>query len=194
MLTALDAQPGQAVLEIGTATGWNAALLSRCVGKHGRVITIEVDPRLVHQARHTLTHAGYPGPLIITGDGVAGYPAGAPYDRVISAAAIREVAPPAWLDQLRPGGRLVTPGELIGRMGSCCLELARNGAATGRFSGDLAFMRIRSQRRALYGWQPEGNDVQRAQITTTARRGSDLDKMLNPVRFRMSQRTAMGVA
>jgi protein-L-isoaspartate(D-aspartate) O-methyltransferase len=180
MLDALDARPGQSVLEIGTGTGWNAALLSRRVGEHGRVVTIEVDPSLAKDARHALTNAGY-DPLVITGEGMAGYSAGAPYDRVISTASIREVVPHAWLDQIRPTGRLVTPWGTDWSNGvMLTLDLVKNGAATGRFSGDLAFMRVRGQRRALYGWEPADSDVERAEISTTQCRGSDLDRMLNP--------------
>lgn len=183
MLRALDPQPGHRVLEIGTATGWNAALLTYCVGKRGRVITIEVDPHLAHAARRTLTNAGYHHPLVITGDGTAGYPQGAPYDRVISTAAVREVVPPAWLDQLRPGGRLVTPWGTDWSNGvMLTLTVSHNGTATGRFSGDLAFMRLRNQRRALYGWQPEDSDMHRARSSATSCRGSDLDRMLNPAK------------
>lgn len=180
MLDALDVQPGQSVLEIGTGTGWNAALLARCVGEHGRVVTIEVDPRLAQDARGALTNAGYE-PLVITGDGTAGYPAGAPYDRVISTASIREVVPRAWLNQLRPGGRLVTPWGTDWSNGvMLTLTRTEDGVATGRFSGDLAFMRLRSQRRALYSWRPSDDDLTHAQISTTQCRGSDLDRMLNP--------------
>ncbi|MGH3899796.1 MAG: methyltransferase domain-containing protein [Pseudonocardiaceae bacterium] len=180
MLDALGAQPGQSVLEIGTGTGWNAALLSRRVGEYGRVVTIEVDSCLAKGARRALTNSGY-NPLVITGDGMAGYSAGAPYDRVISTASIREVVPRAWLDQLRPTGRLVTPWGTDWSNGvMLTLKLDKNGAATGRFSGDLAFMRVRDQRRALYGWEPADSDVERAKISTTQCRGSDLDRMLNP--------------
>ncbi|MGH3824765.1 MAG: methyltransferase domain-containing protein [Pseudonocardiaceae bacterium] len=180
MLAALDVQPGQSVLEIGAGTGWNAALLSHLAGKHGRVVTVEVDPQLAQDARQALTTAGF-HPLVITGDGLAGYLPGAPYDRVISTAAIREVVPPAWLEQLRPGGRLVTPWGTDWSNGvMLTIDLAHNGVASGRFSGDLAFMRIRSQRRALYGWRPATEDIERAHISTTQCRGSDLDRMLNP--------------
>ncbi len=180
MLATLDVRPGQSVLEIGTGTGWNAALLSHLVGEHGGVITVEVDPRLAQEARHALTNAGFQ-PLVITGDGLSGYLPGAPYDRVISTAAIRELVPPDWLDQLRPGGRLVTPWGTDWSNGvMLTLDLAHNGVTSGRFSGDLAFMRLRSQRRALYGWQPPAEDVQHAQISTTDCRGSDLDRMLDP--------------
>lgn len=186
MLVALDVWPGQSVLEIGTGTGWNAALLSHLVGEHGRVVTIEVDPRLARDAQHTLTTTGY-HPLVITGDGVDGYLPGAPYDRVISTAALREVVPSAWLDQLRPGGRLVTPWGTDWSNGAMMtLDLAGDQVARGRFSGDLSFMRVRSQRRALFGWAPATDDIERAQISTTDCRGSDLDRMLNPDKGRFA--------
>ncbi|MGH3941023.1 MAG: methyltransferase domain-containing protein [Pseudonocardiaceae bacterium] len=180
MLDALAVQPGQSVLEIGTGTGWNAALLTRRVGAHGRVVTIEVDPGLATQAQGALTSAGY-HPLVITGDGLRGHPPGAPYDRVICTASIREAVPSAWLDQLRVGGRLVTPWGTDWSNGvMLTLSVDEGGAATGRFSGGLAFMRIRSQRPALYGWEPEDSDIKHAEISTTDCRGSDLDRMLNP--------------
>jgi protein-L-isoaspartate(D-aspartate) O-methyltransferase len=182
MLAALDVQPGQSILEIGTGTGWNAALLAHLVGEHGRVVTIEVDPCLAQDAQYALTATGCRA-RVITGDGLAGYPPGAPYDRVISTAAIREVVPRAWLDQLRPGGRVVTPWGTDWSNGvMLILDLARNDVASGRFSGDLAFMRLRSQRRALYGWQPAAGDIEHAEISTTQCRGSDLVRILNPDR------------
>src|SRR5262249_9712889 len=99
MLTALAPRPGDAVLAIGTGTGWNAALLARRAGRAGRVVGIEVAPPLADHARRALNDAGYPA-LVITGDGTAGYPPAARYDRVISTAAVRELCPRAWLDQL----------------------------------------------------------------------------------------------
>lgn len=179
MVATLDVHPGQSVLEIGTGTGWNAALLSHLAGDHGRVVTIEVDPGLAQATRQALTTAGFHA-LVITGDGLDGYPPGAPYDRVISTAAIREVVPAAWLDQLRPGGRVVTPWGTDWSNGvMLTVDLPDNGAR-GAFSGDLAFMRIRSQRRSLYGWSPVADDIARAHTRTTDCRGSDLDRMLNP--------------
>ncbi len=144
------------------------------------MVTIEVDPSLAQDARRALTNAGC-HPFVIIGDGLAGYSVGAPYDRVISTASIREGVPRAWLDQLRPTGRLVTPWGTDWSNGvMLTLNLVDNGVATGGFSSDLAFMRVRSQRRALYGWQPEASDIKHAEISTTDCRGNDLDRMLNP--------------
>ncbi|MGH3867049.1 MAG: protein-L-isoaspartate O-methyltransferase family protein [Pseudonocardiaceae bacterium] len=96
MLDALDVCPGHAVLEIGTGSGWNAALLCRRVGTRGRVVSIDVDPVIAEAARAALASAGY-SPLMITGDGVEGHPDGAPYDRVVVTAAVREIVPgPGW--------------------------------------------------------------------------------------------------
>lgn len=100
---------------------------------------------------------------------------------LISTASIRELVPRAWLDQLRPNSRLMTPQGTDWSNGvMLTLSLTENGDATSRFSGDLAFMRVRGQRRALYGWEPTDSDVERAETTTTPSRGSDLDRMLNP--------------
>jgi protein-L-isoaspartate O-methyltransferase len=174
MLAALDVRPGHTVLEIGTGTGWNAALLSRRVGSAGRVITIEVDPDLAEQARRTLADAGY-APVVVPGDGLLGYAPLAPFDRVIATAAVREVVPAAWLDQLKPGGRLVTPWGTDWSNGvMLTVDTALDGTGAGRFSGRLAFMRLRSQRCALYGWQPDPADIEHAEVSTTDCRGNDV--------------------
>lgn len=180
MLDALDVQPGQAVLEIGTGTGWNAALLEHRVGRNGRVVTIEVDDAVADGARAALSATGH-RPLVITGDGLAGAPEHAPYDRIIATAAIRETVAQAWLEQLCPGGVLVTPWGTDWSNG-VMLTLCKtaDGTAVGRFSGNLAFMRVRSQRRALYGWEPDQAEIDAAVVSTTECRGADLDRMLNP--------------
>jgi protein-L-isoaspartate O-methyltransferase len=186
MLHALDPQPGDAVLEIGTGTGWNAALLARRVGPAGRVTTIEIDPRIAEDARRALRAAGY-SLDVVTGDGVVGYPAAAPYDRVMVTASVREIVPRAWLDQLRPGGRLVTPwGTDYGNGALLTLELDRSGIASGRFSGNLAFMRLRGHQRSLFGWEPDENTIAAAEVSTTDCRGKDLDMMLNPAKGRFA--------
>ncbi|MGH3798515.1 MAG: rRNA adenine N-6-methyltransferase family protein, partial [Pseudonocardiaceae bacterium] len=77
MLHQLDARPGHAVLEIGTGTGYNAALLAHRVGPRN-VTTIEVDPVIARQARVNLAAADRPV-TVITGDGAYGHPPGAPY-------------------------------------------------------------------------------------------------------------------
>lgn len=177
MLDALDVHPGHSVLEIGAGTGWNAALLCRRVGQRGRVVSIEVDPVIAQSARVALAHAGY-RPLVITGDGAMGYPSGAPYDRVLATAAVREIVPRAWLEQIRPGGLIVTPwGTDYCNGVMLTLRVAADHSVTGRFGGDLAFMRLRSQRRRFY--EPEAAEIQHAEVTTTEVHGWDFFRMIN---------------
>ncbi|MGH4017496.1 MAG: hypothetical protein ACRDSL_26960, partial [Pseudonocardiaceae bacterium] len=118
---------------------------------------------------------------VVTGDGLAGVPERAPYDRIIATAAIREAVPRPWLEQLKPGGVLVSPWGTDWSNGvMLTLRANADGTAVGRFSGNLAFMRVRSQRRALYGWQPDQGQIEIAEVSITECRGADLDRMLNP--------------
>ncbi|MGH3854548.1 MAG: methyltransferase domain-containing protein [Pseudonocardiaceae bacterium] len=113
MLEALDVAPGHRVLEIGAATGINAALLAELVGPAGEVVTIELDDDLAAGARAGLAAAGYPQVEVICGDGALGHPARAPYDRIIVTAGAWDIAS-AWWQQLALGGRLVVPLRLHG--------------------------------------------------------------------------------
>ncbi|MBV9013236.1 MAG: methyltransferase domain-containing protein [Pseudonocardiales bacterium] len=101
MLTALRAEPGMNVLEIGTGTGWNTALLAhRLGGQH--VTSVEIDPHLSAHAQKALADAGYSAVTVLTSDGALGHPPRAPYDRVISTACVYQVPYP-WITQTRPG-------------------------------------------------------------------------------------------
>ncbi|MGD0014908.1 MAG: protein-L-isoaspartate(D-aspartate) O-methyltransferase [Bryobacteraceae bacterium] len=93
------------VLEIGTGSGYQAAILSRLVG---HVYTIEIVPELARSAEENLKQLGYQNVTVRLGDGYLGWPQEAPFDRIILTAAPPEI-PRALLDQLRPGGRLVAP-------------------------------------------------------------------------------------
>jgi protein-L-isoaspartate(D-aspartate) O-methyltransferase len=145
MLTALRAEPGMSVLEIGTGTGWNTALLAhRLGGEH--ITTVEIDPHLSAHAQKALTDAGYGTVTVLTGDGALGHPRRAPYDRVLSTACVYQLPYP-WITQTRPGGLIVTPwgteyynGHLL------ALTVAGDGTATGRILGTTAFMPLRDQR------------------------------------------------
>ena len=177
MLAALDVHPGQSVLEIGTGSGWNAALLCRRVGTRGRVVSIEVDPVIAEGARAALASAGYT-PLVITADGAEGYPQGAPYDRVIATASVRENIPRSWLAQTRPGGLMVMPwGTDYCNGVMLTLTVATDRTATGLFSGDLAFMWLRAHRRRFY--EPDEIQIQCAEVSTTDVHGWDFFRMIN---------------
>lgn len=93
------------VLEVGTASGYGAALLSRCCDY---VYTIEVDEELANGARKKLDDAGYANISVFHGDGVQGIPDAAPFDAIIVTAAASDI-PKALVDQLAEGGRIVVP-------------------------------------------------------------------------------------
>ena len=107
MLEALDLQPGLRVLEIGTGTGYNAALLRRLVEEAGTVTSVEVDPAIARSARRHLAEGSH-RVRVVVGDGRAGWPAQAPFDRIIATAS-SEYVPVAWRDQLVEGGLVVAP-------------------------------------------------------------------------------------
>ncbi|MDQ3663662.1 MAG: methyltransferase domain-containing protein [Actinomycetota bacterium] len=147
MLDALDAQPGMRVLEIGTGTGYNAALLAHRLGGHN-VSSVEIDPRVADRARTALEVTGYDSITVITGDGAEGFPPAAPYDRIIATAGVCTV-PYAWIAQTVPGGRIVLPlSGVYQPPGILTLTVHADGTATGRFGRSAAFMALRSQRVA----------------------------------------------
>ncbi|WP_331762392.1 methyltransferase, FxLD system (plasmid) [Streptomyces sp. NBC_01527] len=113
MLEQLDVHPGHRVLEIGAATGINAALLAELVGPTGSVVTIELDDDLADGARAHLAETGYDRVKVVCRDGALGDPDSAPFDRIIVTAGAWDI-PAAWWQQLALGGRLVVPLRLHG--------------------------------------------------------------------------------
>ncbi len=145
MLKHLDVHGGDRVLEIGTGTGWNAALLAHRLGAD-HVTSVEIDHDLASHARKALSAAGFGEVTVITGDGALGYPPTAPYDRLIAAVACSEL-PYAWVAQTRPGGRIVVPSWALEYHGLlAALTVTDDGTAVGRFVDDVSFMRLRDQR------------------------------------------------
>jgi len=146
MLFDLDVAPGMRVLEIGTGTGYTAALLA---ARGCRVVSVEVDPELAERARESLARAGYgDAVVVVTGDGALGYAAAAPFDRVHVTAAVRRI-PYAWIDQAAPGAVIVMPWGTGFSHGDCTLRLAvdEDGrSASGPFTMATAFMKLRAQR------------------------------------------------
>ncbi|MFF4286864.1 protein-L-isoaspartate(D-aspartate) O-methyltransferase [Streptomyces sp. NPDC001633] len=146
MLDELDLRSGHKVLEIGTATCWNAALMAHRTGP-GNVTTMEVDGAVAAAARAAAERYEI-GVQVVHGDGARGHPEGAPYDRVIATCGVRAV-PYSWVTQTRPGGVIVVPwgthfgnGDAVAR-----LVVAPDGkSAAGRFTGPVEFMKLRAQR------------------------------------------------
>ena len=105
MTQALTPRPGDIALEVGTGSGYQAAVLSRLCRK---VVTLEREPALAEHASETLLRLGFTNVEVAVADGSQGWPSSAPYDVILVACATPEV-PPALLEQLAPEGRLVIP-------------------------------------------------------------------------------------
>ncbi|MCX6632746.1 MAG: protein-L-isoaspartate(D-aspartate) O-methyltransferase [Candidatus Solibacter sp.] len=124
------------VLEIGTGSGYQAAVLAQLVD---HVFTIEIVPALAQSAQLTLRRLGYSNVTVRQGDGYRGWPAEAPFPRIILTASPPEI-PQTLIDQLAHGGRLVAP---VGRLGSqelVLIEKMANGTLRRRSVGPVAFV------------------------------------------------------
>ncbi|WP_410648630.1 methyltransferase domain-containing protein [Amycolatopsis sp. cmx-4-54] len=159
MLEELRVADGHRVLEIGTGTGYNTALLCHRLGS-GLVYTVDIDPELVDAARKRLAEIGY-APSCVAADGAEGFPAGVLYDRVLCTCSVSSI-PPAWLAQTMPGGLIVT--TLNRPIGGGLVRIVAGEGATGHgrvLARDGRFMPLRAHRfkssKALEGdvsWRP----------------------------------------
>lgn len=144
MLEAAGLRDGDRVLEVGTGTGWTAALLAARLGDE-HVASVEIDPQVLEAARAGLVRAGR-APRTVHGDGEHGLAEGAPYDRVVATCAATRV-PRAWIEQTVPGGLVVLPWTAMEGAGVLArLTVHGDGSASGPFLGGLGFMPLRSQR------------------------------------------------
>jgi len=108
MTHALELNPGEKVFEIGTGSGYQAAIIGRIVGNKGKVITTEVVPELVQFAKQNLRKAKINNAMVFEEDGSNGMPSEAPFDKIIITAACKEFPKPL-LEQLKPNGIIVGP-------------------------------------------------------------------------------------
>lgn len=131
------------VLEIGTGSGYNAAILAHRYGAEN-VVSVEVDPTIAGQATEATEHAGYPV-RVVCADAVTGYgvPEG-PFDAIIATCGFRSL-PEYWLD-LCPSGRIVVPWSTRWADVPCLRLDTHNGSATGRFVRGFVFMDARAHR------------------------------------------------
>ena len=146
MLASADLVRGRRILEIGTGTGWNTALLCEKLGD-AAVVSVEIDPDVANAAATALAHNGY-HPTLVVGDGALGHPGAAPYDRVLATVAAIGPVPYPWIAQTRPGGLVITPwGTEFCNGALLRLHVNTDGAGVGRFHQTLAFIRLRGHRR-----------------------------------------------
>jgi protein-L-isoaspartate O-methyltransferase len=137
---------GDRVLEIGTGSGWTAGLLSARLGEEN-VTSIEIDPRVAEEAAANLKTAGF-APSLVVGDGAAGSPDDAPFDRVHVTCGVTDI-PYTWLRQTRPGGLVAMPWMPAYEGGhKLTLTVVGDGTAVGRFHGGCGYMMMRAQRGA----------------------------------------------
>jgi len=127
MTQALELRGPERVLEIGTGSGYQAAVLAELVTE---VYTIEILPELAAKAQSTLNALGYKNIHIRCGDGYVGWPDAAPFDRIIVTAAPDHVPQPL-IDQLKPGGKMIIP---VGSMDQDLVLIEKSQQGIGRRS------------------------------------------------------------
>ncbi|MGA2268362.1 MAG: protein-L-isoaspartate(D-aspartate) O-methyltransferase [Bryobacteraceae bacterium] len=140
MTELLSPGAGSRVLEIGTGSGYQAAILAQLAA---RVYTIEIVPELAASAAARLQSLGYRNVTVKQGDGFLGWPGEAPFDRIILTAAPAEV-PPALIDQLTRGGKLVAPVGGAFDQELVVLEKDAAGRLSRHTAGPVVFVRMKS--------------------------------------------------
>jgi protein-L-isoaspartate(D-aspartate) O-methyltransferase len=141
MLEDLCLTPGLKTLEIGTGTGYNAALLSYVVG---RVLSLEIDHRVLAEAEEHLRAFPDRQVELRQSDGRFGCPEQAPFDRILVTAATLDLEP-AWLDQLNEGGLLLAPLDLAPGLAYLVCGTCKDGVFEGRLTRPAYFMPLRDE-------------------------------------------------
>lgn len=144
MLDQLNLRPGDNVLEIGAASGYNAAIMGRVVGSRGHVTTIELDYDLAQLATDNLNALGVDNVVVVQADGAIGYAPRAQYDRIIATVGVWDI-PQAWLNQLKPDGVIVVPLWLDGVQVSLALRRQADGTFTSADNRPCAFVYLRGE-------------------------------------------------
>lgn len=152
MAEAAEIGPDDRVLEIGTGSGYGAAVLSRLADE---VLTLERHRPLADAARERLESVGYDNVEVRVGDGTLGWPARAPFDAIVVTAGAPDSIPEPLLEQLAPGGRLVIPtGATLDGQELIRVRRSDDGARTTRESlGAVRFVPLVGSE----GWAPDGN-------------------------------------
>jgi protein-L-isoaspartate(D-aspartate) O-methyltransferase len=142
MLEQMALKPGDNVLEIGTATGYNAAIMKHIVGDSGNITTIEIDKDLADQAVINLQRAKVRDVNVVHGDGAVGYPPRAAYNAILATVGVWDI-PPAWITQLKPQGKLVVPLVVDGVQLSATFERQPDGTLLSTDNRPCAFVYLR---------------------------------------------------
>ncbi len=143
MTDLLDLAPDDRVLEVGTGSGYQAAVLAELAGE---VFSVEIVPALAERARLALAREGYARVRLRGGDGAHGWSEHAPFDAVIVTAAAPAI-PPDLIAQLRPGGRMVVPvGEPWGEQNLVVLHKSADGTVTRKTVLAVSFVPLTGER------------------------------------------------
>ena len=144
MTDLLELKPGGKVLEIGTGCGYQAAVLGELAGE---VYTIEIVDPLAKEAAARILTLGYRNVTVRSGDGYAGWAQFAPFDAIIVTAAAPAV-PPALIEQLKPGGKLVIPvGPQWGAQQLLVIDKDASGKTTTRYALAVRFVPLTRDKR-----------------------------------------------
>ncbi len=136
MTQTVDPKPGDRALEVGTGSGYQAAVLGELVQE---VYSIEIIPDLAERAEKVLAESGYDNVEVRQGDGYQGWPAKAPFDIILITAAPEEIPQPL-IDQLAEGGRLVVPVGPQGEIQTLTLVTREKGEVKKTYITDVRFV------------------------------------------------------
>jgi protein-L-isoaspartate(D-aspartate) O-methyltransferase len=139
MTNLLQPKPDQRIFEVGTGSGYQAAVLSRLVSK---VFSIELNPALASSAAERLSRLGYHNVEVRAGDGAVGWPEHGPFDGIIVTAAAPKV-PPALMEQLKVGGRMIIPVDAPVGQELLALHKTEDGRTETRSVLPVAFVPLR---------------------------------------------------
>ncbi|MEM5766220.1 MAG: protein-L-isoaspartate O-methyltransferase [Candidatus Aenigmatarchaeota archaeon] len=146
LLSALNLKPGEKVLEIGAGSGILLCYIKEIVGKKGEVYGIEIIPEAYEFAKKNLKKTGYWNKVkLLLGDGSKGLPEFAPFDKIVSSASPRKKVPKAWIEQLNPGGILITPLGPTYEQNLICLEKTKEGKIIKKNLGPVVFVELKEK-------------------------------------------------
>lgn len=150
MMESLELRRDQKVLEVGTGSGYNAALLAEVVGRGGRVVSVERIGELADRALENLRKTGYGWVEVVVGDGTCGYEEGAPWDRILVTACAPRIPEPL-IRQLAEGGRLGAPVGEHSLMQTWTVVEKKGGKIEVTEHGGCSFVPLIGK----YGWSEE---------------------------------------
>lgn len=168
MLEHLDLRPGMRVLEIGTGTGWNAALMAELVRDPTQIVTVDIQEDVVAQTRRLLAAAGYDAIRVLARDGVVGAPEFAPFDRIVATVGCPDLAPP-WAAQLAPAGFMLIP-LLHAGPAPLVRVWQEDGRLLGRVIAGAGFVRMQGELAHTQPWDTRSDATRDALLRDVQRR------------------------